>query len=84
MTNPVAKKRLMKEARRLRGSSIPAESLRRLKQLRILEAFGTVDFDPKYNYKAERSEAPLTGTATSDTTLSFSILYTPSNARFSR
>ncbi|MEK7466148.1 MAG: type II toxin-antitoxin system VapB family antitoxin [Planctomycetota bacterium] len=26
----------------------------RLGQLRILEAFGTVDFDPKYDYKAER------------------------------
>jgi len=24
------------------------------KRLEILSAFGTVDFDPKYNYKAER------------------------------
>jgi Arc/MetJ family transcription regulator len=31
-----------------------AEYVRHRKQLRILEAFGTVDFDPKYNYKAER------------------------------
>ena len=31
-----------------------AEYIRRRKQLRILESFGTVDFDPGYNYKAER------------------------------
>jgi Arc/MetJ family transcription regulator len=31
-----------------------AEYVQRRKQLRILQAFGTVDFDPKYNYKAER------------------------------
>ena len=48
------KKRLMQEARRLGGSLVPAESVRRLKQLRILEAFATFDFDPKYNHKIER------------------------------
>jgi len=31
-----------------------AEYIRRRKQLRILESFGTVDFDPGYDYKAER------------------------------
>jgi Arc/MetJ family transcription regulator len=31
-----------------------AEYVQRRKQLRILQAFGTVDFDPKYNYRAER------------------------------
>jgi Arc/MetJ family transcription regulator len=31
-----------------------AEYVQRRKQLRILKAFGTVDFDPKYDYKAER------------------------------
>ena len=31
-----------------------AEYIRRRKQLRILESFGTVDFDPSYDYKAER------------------------------
>jgi len=28
--------------------------VRHHKQLRILELFGTVDFDPDYDYKAER------------------------------
>jgi len=28
--------------------------VQRRKQLRILKLFGTIDFDPKYNYKAER------------------------------
>jgi len=31
-----------------------AEYIRRRKQLRILESFGTVDFDPGYDYKVER------------------------------
>jgi hypothetical protein len=31
-----------------------AESAKLRKQLRILKAFGTVDFDPAYDYKAER------------------------------
>ncbi len=31
-----------------------AEYVQRRKQLRILTAFGTVDFDPKYDYKAGR------------------------------
>jgi Arc/MetJ family transcription regulator len=31
-----------------------AEYVQRRKQLRILEAFGSIDFDPKYDYKAER------------------------------
>jgi hypothetical protein len=30
------------------------EYVRHHKQLRILELFGTVDFDPEYDYKAER------------------------------
>jgi Arc/MetJ family transcription regulator len=32
-----------------------AEYVRRRKQLRILDAFGTFEFDPAYDYKAERS-----------------------------
>jgi len=28
--------------------------IRRRKRLRLLEDFGTVDFDPEYDYKAER------------------------------
>jgi hypothetical protein len=31
-----------------------ANSLKRRKQLSILKSFGTVDFDPSYDYKAER------------------------------
>lgn len=31
-----------------------AEYVQRRKQLRILKVFGTVDFDPKYDYQAER------------------------------
>jgi Arc/MetJ family transcription regulator len=30
------------------------EYIRRREQRRILQAFGTVDFDPTYDYKAER------------------------------
>jgi hypothetical protein len=35
-------------------SAALAEYVKRRKQLRILEAFGTFEFDPKYNYKIER------------------------------
>ena len=31
-----------------------AEYIQRRKQLRILEAFGSFEFDPRYDYKAER------------------------------
>jgi Arc/MetJ family transcription regulator len=31
-----------------------AEYVQRRKRLRILDYFGTVDFDPTYDYKAER------------------------------
>jgi Arc/MetJ family transcription regulator len=31
-----------------------AEYVRRHKQLRVLSAFGTLEFDPAYDYKAER------------------------------
>lgn len=35
-----------------------AEYIRRRKQMRILEAFGTFVFDPSYDYKAERRKRP--------------------------
>lgn len=35
-----------------------AEYVKRRKQLRILEAFGTFEFDPGYDYKAERRRRP--------------------------
>jgi Arc/MetJ family transcription regulator len=31
-----------------------AEYVRRRRQQKIIEAFGTIDFDPAYDYKAER------------------------------
>jgi len=31
-----------------------AEYVKRHKQQRILDYFGTIDFDPSYDYKAER------------------------------
>jgi len=33
------------------------EFIRRRKQLRVIELFGTVDFDPKYEYKSGRSRS---------------------------
>jgi hypothetical protein len=33
-----------------------AEYVQRRKQLRILDFFGTIDFDPAYDYKAERQK----------------------------
>ena len=35
-------------------SAALAEYAKRRKQLRILDAFGTIDFDPKYDHKTER------------------------------
>lgn len=35
------------------------EYIRYRRQLRILNAFGTVDFDPTYDYKAERRRKRL-------------------------
>jgi len=32
-----------------------AEYVRIRKQRRIIELFGTIDYDPEYNYKAERN-----------------------------
>jgi hypothetical protein len=54
--------KLIEEARRVGGhktkkdavTAALVEYLQRRKRLRILRAFGTVDFDPTYDYKAER------------------------------
>ena len=54
--------KLIEEARRVgrhktKKDAVTAallEYVRRRKRLRVLKAFGTVDFDPKYDYKAER------------------------------
>jgi hypothetical protein len=54
--------KLIEEACRLGKHKTPEEALKAAleeyvrfgRQKRILEAFGTVDFDPTYDYKAER------------------------------
>jgi Arc/MetJ family transcription regulator len=54
--------KLIEEARRIgkhgtKREAVTAaleEYIQHRKQLRILEAFGTVDFDREYDYKAER------------------------------
>jgi len=50
-------KRLVKPARITKKEAVTSaleEYVRRHKQLAILDACGTVDFDPAYDYKAER------------------------------
>jgi hypothetical protein len=54
--------KLIEEARRVgrhksKKDAVTAalvEYIQRRKRLRIIGAFGTVDFDPRYDYKAER------------------------------
>jgi Bacterial antitoxin of type II TA system, VapB len=61
-TNLALDDRLIEEARQVgrhktkreAESAALAEYVKRRRQLRILEVFGIVDFDPKYDYKAER------------------------------
>ena len=33
------------------------EYIQRRKQIRILDLFGSIDYDPKYDYKAQRKRA---------------------------
>jgi Arc/MetJ family transcription regulator len=62
-TNLALDDRLIEEARRAGGHKTKKEAVtaaldeyvRRRKQQRILQAFGSFDFDPAYDYKAERS-----------------------------
>ena len=61
-TNLALDDRLIEEARRAGKHRTKKEAVnaaldayvRKHKQMRILEAFGTVTFDPAYDYKAER------------------------------
>lgn len=61
-TNLAIDERLIEQARKAGGHKTKKEAvtaalreyIRHHKQLRIFEAFGTVDFDPAYDYKAER------------------------------
>jgi Arc/MetJ family transcription regulator len=61
-TNLALDDRLIEAARRAGGHKTKKEAVtaaldeyvRRHKQQRILQAFGSFDFDPAYDYKAER------------------------------
>lgn len=61
-TNLALDDRLIEEARRIGRhktkkdavTSALTEYVRRRKRLRILDQFGTVEYDPEYDYKAER------------------------------
>lgn len=61
-TNLAIDDRLIEEARKTGGHKTKKEAvtkaleeyIRRRNQARIVEVFGTVDFDPAYDYKAER------------------------------
>jgi Arc/MetJ family transcription regulator len=62
-TNLALDDNLIEEARKIGGhkskkdavTAALSEYVKRRKQMRIIEAFGTVDFDPSYDYKAERN-----------------------------
>jgi type VI protein secretion system component VasK len=62
-TNLALDDRLIEEARRSGGHKTKKEAVtaaldeyvRKRKQMRILDAFGTVAFDPAFHYKAERT-----------------------------
>ena len=61
-TNLALDDRLIEEAQRVGKhktkreavTAALAEYVKRRRQIRILDAFGTFDFDPAYDYKAER------------------------------
>ncbi len=61
-TNLALDDRLIEEAQRAGNhktkkeavTAALAEYIQRRKQMRILEAFGSFEFDPRYDYKAER------------------------------
>ncbi len=61
-TNLAIDDKLIEEARKTGGHKTKKEAvttalreyIRHHKQQRILQAFGTFDFDPSYDYKAER------------------------------
>lgn len=61
-TNLAIDDRLIEEARRTGGHKTKKEAvtaaldeyIKRRKQLRLLKRFGTIEYDPAYDYKAER------------------------------
>lgn len=64
-TNLALDDRLIEEARRAGGHKTKKEAVnaaldeyvRKRKQMRILDAFGTIAFDPAFDYKAERARS---------------------------
>ncbi|MDA0276838.1 MAG: type II toxin-antitoxin system VapB family antitoxin [Proteobacteria bacterium] len=64
-TNLAIDGRLLEEAQKVGGhrtkkatvTEALQEYIRRRKQARILSLFGSVDFDPDYDYKKQRSRA---------------------------
>ena len=64
-TNLAIDDRLLNEAVRVGGqrtkkatvTQAQEEYVQRRKQARILDLFGKIDFDPKYNYKQQRRRA---------------------------
>ena len=65
-TNLALDDKLIEEAQRVGSHKTKKEAVtaalseyvRRRKQLRLLDAFGTFDFDPAYDYKARRKTKP--------------------------
>ena len=61
-TNLALDDKLIEEARKIGNhrtkkeavTAALSEYVKRRRQQKIIEAFGTVDFDPTYDYKAER------------------------------
>lgn len=61
-TNLALDNQLIEEARKIGKHKTKKEAvtvalkeyIRRHKQLQILDVFGTIDYDPNYDYKAER------------------------------
>jgi Bacterial antitoxin of type II TA system, VapB len=61
-TNLALDDNLIEEARKIGGHKTKKDAvtaaldeyIKRRRQLKVLELFGTVDFDPTYDYKAER------------------------------
>ena len=64
-TNLAIDDQLLEEAQRIGGhrtkkatvTEALEEYIQRRKQAKILELFGTVEFDPKYDYKKQRRRA---------------------------
>ena len=64
-TNIAIDRRLLEEAQKVSGHRTKKatvtealhEYIRRRKQARLLDLFGTLDFDPAYDYKKQRSRA---------------------------